>query len=468
MKKNYVLLAVILAVGLAPLLVGAVSFDEDDFKRARKEAEQGDPKAALALGMMYHSGEGTPQNYNEAVNWYRRAADQGNLIAQNSLGVMYLNGHGVRENPAEAVRWIRAAANQGNPRAQINLGHLFARGKGVPRNFNEASRWYHRAAEQGDAEAQVNLGQLYAEGQQVPRNLVVACKWFLLAAAQGDSDGISERDDLTPKLTMTQLTEAQRLAAAFTPRRDPAATGTPKASGTGFIVTTDGHVLTAYHVVEEATDIIVHTRKLKFAARLVKADKTNDIALLKIIGAFAPTPTNATTLLATGTRLNRPTSKGPLLGVTSNFRPLTVATKDGAKLGDAVSTLGFPNIQIQGREPKFTRGEINSLAGIKDDARYFQISAPVQPGNSGGPLLDGSGQVIGMVLSRLNDLTLLKATGSVPQNVNYALKSSRLLTLLKSLPAVSTPAPNAAGETKVETGDWLGAAHDSILLIEVF
>jgi S1-C subfamily serine protease len=234
-------------------------------------------------------------------------------------------------------------------------------------------------------------------------------------------------------------------------------------------VTKEGHLLTAYHVVEEATNIVVRTKKMQFAARLIKADKTNDIALLKIIGAFASPPTNVATKPFAGTSAAKPVAKGPLLGVASTFRPLTVAAEDSVKLGDAISTLGFPNIQIQGREPKFTRGEINSLAGIKDDARYFQISAPVQPGNSGGPLLDGSGKVIGMVLSRLNDLTLLKITGSVPQNVNYALKSSRLVTLLKSLPAVKDSLPTTAtNETSVATSDWLTAIPDSIVLIEVY
>lgn len=459
------LLAFIVAVLLSQYLASAVSFDEEDFKRARKEADQGDPNAALALGMMYHTGEGTPQNYDEAVKWYRRAADKGNPIAQNSLGVMYLQGQGVAINYLEAVRLIRAAAEKGNARAQLNLGHMFTQGKGVQVNFNEASRWYNRAAEQGDAEAQVNLGQLYAEGQRVPKNLVIAYKWFLLAAAQGDREGVSERDDLTPTLNKAQLTEAQRLAAAFSARKDPGMAITPSSSGTGFIVTKDGHVLTAYHVVEDAKEIIIRTKRLQFAAKLVKADQTNDIALLKITGAFAPTPTNAAAKAAS--QSVKPVNRGPLLGITSNFRPLIVEANDDVKLGAAVSTLGFPNPEIQGREPKFTRGEINSLAGIKDDAGYFQISAPVQPGNSGGPLLDGSGKVIGMVLSRLNDLTLLKVTGSVPQNVNYALKSSRLVVLLKSLPAVKDNLP-AAGNEEKNASEWLTAAHDSIVLIEVY
>jgi uncharacterized protein len=448
---------------LTQQLAGAVNFDEEDFKRARKDAERGDLDAALALGMMYYAGAGTPQNYDEALKWYRRAAEQGNPVAQNSLGVMYLQGHGVRANPAEGAKWIRAAAEQGDARAQVNLGQLHAQGRGVPLNHREATRWFHRAAEQGDAGAQVTLGQLYAAGRIVPqRDVISAYQWFLLAAAQGEADGISERDALAKKITPAQVTEAQRRAAAFAPRKDPGQPATAKASGTGFIVTRDGHLLTAYHLVESSTNIVARTKQLRFAVRLLKADPTNDIALLKIIGAFAPTPTNSP---VRGGPIQPQISRG-LLRVSSNFRPLTVTDAE-VKLGEPIATLGFPNIQIQGREAKFTRGEINSLAGIKDDARYFQISAPVQPGNSGGPLFDASGKVIGMVLARLNDLTLLKTTGSVPQNVNYALKSGPMLTLLRSLPATGESAPptvDAAGAVD----DWLSAAQDSVVLIEVY
>lgn len=438
----------------------AASFDAEDFKAARKEAEQGDPGGALALGLMYYTGEGTPQNFEEAVKWYRRAADQGNATAQNNLGLMYLKGEGVPVNLAEAVRLIRTAAEKGNPRAQMNLGHLYTDGRGVGRNYADATYWFRRAAEQDDAEAQLNLGRAYEKGLIVARDYVVAYQWYLLAAAKGDDEAATERDELRPKLNQAQIATAQRLAAAFVPRRDPGQSGTPQATGTGFIVTTNGFVLTAYHVVEDSTNIVVRTRKLRFAAQLAKADKTNDIALLRIVGAYAPTPTNSASR-------SGPTSTR-LLRVASNFRALSLLSADDIKVGVPVSTVGFPNVQIQGREPKFTRGEINSLAGIKDDVRYFQVSTPVQPGNSGGPLFNNSGRVIGMVLARLNDITLLKATGSVPQNVNYALKSSRLIALVNSFPAAKNALPAAPDADQADASEWLAAANDSIVLIEVY
>src|SRR5262249_3152458 len=100
-------------------------------------------------------------------------------------------------------------------------------------------------------------------------------------------------------------------------------------------------------------------------------------------------------------------------------------------LGNEVFTIGYPMIDLQGSRPKFTDGKISSLAGIADDPERMQISVPVQPGNSGGPLADPNGDVVGVIVARLNDLAVIEAAGSVPQNVNYAVKGETLARFLK-------------------------------------
>ena len=90
------------------------------------------PTAQFNLGLMYHNGQGVPQDYREAVRWYRMAADQGDADAQFNLGVMYDNGRGVPQDYAEAVRWYRKAADQGYADAQFNLGVMYYNGRGRP------------------------------------------------------------------------------------------------------------------------------------------------------------------------------------------------------------------------------------------------------------------------------------------------------------------------------------------------
>jgi len=121
-----------------------------------------------------------------------------------------------------------------------------------------------------------------------------------------------------------------------------------------------------------------------------------------------------------------------LMKVDGKFNALQIVSSRFAKLGEPVFTVGFPNLSLQGFSPKLTRGDINSLSGIADDPRYFQVSLPVQPGNSGGALVNASGQVIGVVTSRMDDLAAINSTGTIPQNINYAIKSSYLLALLES------------------------------------
>ncbi len=92
---------------------------------------------------------------------------------------------------------------------------------------------------------------------------------------------------------------------------------------------------------------------------------------------------------------------------------------------------------MQGFAPKLAKGEIASLAGAQDDARHFQISAPIQSGNSGGAPVDERGNVIGVVVAKLSQQAALATSGTLAENVNYAVKSSYLLSFLESVPEVA-------------------------------
>ena len=415
----------------------------------RMAADQGYAMAESFLGLFYYSGLGFPQDYAEGAKWYRKAAEQGEAKAQGLLGFCYDTGKGVAQDYAEAVKWYRKAAEQGDAMGQFSLGISYETGRSVPQDYVEAVKWLRRSAQQGEAIAQCQLGRLYSLGRGVPQDYVEAFKWFNLAAAQNDADGIHLRDSLsaTDSITPAQIAEGQRLSREFVARKEGGASNRgdgqeavvggnlPRATGTGFFVTEDGYLLTCFHVVLDAARITVRTKAGTLAAKLVKADKANDLALLKVAGKFLPLP---------------------------------IGLSRGMKLGESVFTIGFPNIELQGFAPKLTKGEISSLTGMQDDPREFQISVAVQPGNSGGPLVNQYGNVVGIVAAQLADIATLETTGSLPQNVNYAVKSSVLNVLLESLPEISAklPAPNPTKDRKFE--DVEKDAEEAVALVLVY
>jgi hypothetical protein len=403
---------------------------EEDYKQAIKwyikSAEQGYAMAQFNLGAMYDKGEGVTQDYKEALKWYMKAAEQGDADAQCNLGVKYSKDEGVTQDYKEAFKWYMKAAEQGNALAQGKLGVMYDEGKGVEQNYKQSFEWHFKAGEQGFAPSQHLLGLMYAQGKGVIEDYVEAYKWFLLAGMNGRD--VSEiKEILKKEMTLEQIALAQQKAKEFVAAREKTSAkdkeGTSSgltASGTGFFISKEGYLLTAAHVVQNAATIQVFWQSKVLSAQQVFIDKELDLAVLKVRG-------------------------------TDLFPALPLAGSSDIKTGDTVFTVGFPQIQIQGAESKYTDGSISALTGIGNNPKFFQISVPVQPGNSGGPLLDTKGRVIGIVISRLDDVQMLLATGSIPQNVNYALKGSFVLSLLESVPDVSGKLEKSVDMNKTET-----------------
>jgi len=420
----------------------------------RKAVDQENAAAQYSLGWCYDHGEGVPKDDAEAMKWYRKAADQENAAAQFALGQCYLNGVGVLQDKVEAMKWYRKAAEQryadAQYNAQYNLGWCYYNGEGVQKDAAEAVKWYRKAAEQGYALAQFALGQCYLNGKGVPKDDIEAYKWYNLAAAQGQEYAAKLRDSLTEQMTPQQIAEGQRRASLFVAGKEnkgkgaaaatPDMADTPKGNGTGFFVA-PGYLLTSHHVVKDADAIKIVTGESLRRAKIVKADPANDLALLKLL---------------------------PPDGARFAVPSLPVLASRNVQLGDAVVTLGFPNIDMQGVEPKLTRGEINSLAGLHDDPRYFQMSVAVQPGNSGGPLVDLCGNVVGMVAARLSDRAALKTSGMLPQNVNYALKSSFILAFLDTVAEVTGKLPEPHREKERKFADVVKEVQQATVMVLVY
>jgi S1-C subfamily serine protease len=111
--------------------------------------------------------------------------------------------------------------------------------------------------------------------------------------------------------------------------------------------------------------------------------------------------------------------------------PLAFRERPPVRRGDTVVTYGFPLTGILSSGPTLTTGDVSALSGLRDNPLQYQISAPVQPGNSGGPLLDAQGHVVGVVTSKLNAARIAQMTGGdIPQNVNFAVKGAEALAFL--------------------------------------
>jgi len=182
--------------------------------------------------------------------------------------------------------------------------------------------------------------------------------------------------------------------------RLPAEGERPTSSGTGFVVA-DGKILTNNHVVDECGRMVVRNAAgTRFPARVDVVDRRRDLALMTV-----------------------PASVGP---------PLTFRDNPPVQRGEDVVTYGFPLSGLLSSGPTLTTGDVSALSGLRDNPNNLQISAPVQPGNSGGPLLDSQANVIGVVVSKLNAARIAEMTGGdIPQNVNFAVKGTEALSFLR-------------------------------------
>jgi len=134
------------------------------------------------------------------------------------------------------------------------------------------------------------------------------------------------------------------------------------------------------------------------------------------------------------------------------------------RLGENVYAFGFPLSGFLSTSGNFTSGNVTAEAGPKDDARILQVSAPVQVGNSGGPLLDRTGQVVGVVVSTLNALVAFAVAKDIPQNVNFAIKSNIVELFLETQ---GVQLPTARGENKLlEPADVADVAKAISVAIE--
>jgi S1-C subfamily serine protease len=218
-------------------------------------------------------------------------------------------------------------------------------------------------------------------------------------------------NNLRRELVRDIVTSQRRAPTAPSPVKSPEPDPIPErpsvTSGTAFFVGGEGQLLTNNHVVRECKTIFVTSNAGNSVAGTVYArDATNDLALVK----------------------------------TDLKQTRQAAWRQGARLGEAVAAFGYPFATVLASSGNFTVGHITALSGLGDDSRFIQISAPIQPGNSGGPLLDHSGNLVGVVTGKLDEVKF-----NFPQNVNFAINASVVSAFLSSN-SINSADPISSGQ----------------------
>jgi S1-C subfamily serine protease len=244
--------------------------------------------------------------------------------------------------------------------------------------------------------------------------------------------GVANAGDFSaPKPAVAKPAAAAANAPADANPSAPKSAKNTSQSGTGFVISSSGHVVTNNHVVAGCVgDIHGNLNgESPVALRVVSSDETNDLALLQAPGSF---------------------------------KEVATIRDKAIHPGDTVVAIGYPFHGLLTSDFTVTTGIVSSLSGVFNDTRYLQISAAVQPGNSGGPLLDTNGQIVGMVAAKLNALKIAKATGDIPENINFAIKTGMIRDFLDNS---VVPYQTSQANNELKTADIARNARAYTLLI---
>jgi S1-C subfamily serine protease len=231
-----------------------------------------------------------------------------------------------------------------------------------------------------------------------------------------------ENERLQKKIARLEKEKKQKPKTKQVAKKEPQPTQEPKlsTSGSGFFISRSGHIITNHHIVNKCKKVTVGDNAQKQVdTRVIETDRENDLALLKISSLKMASVETKSLIKKLGITVVPLASDG-------------LMRSEDVELGEDVLVSGYPYGEIFSNSIKVTKGIVSANRGLGDDTGQFQIDAAVQPGNSGGPIYDENGNIVGVVVSQLNKMKFAKATGSMPENVNFGIKASTVRQFLNA------------------------------------
>lgn len=362
----------------------------------------------------------------KAREWLQNAAKQGHPQAALELAeALTAEKFGWGDETA-AYKYLSQAADANVLGGQTGVAWAYFKGLGVAKDYAKAYTWSLKAATHPTASpgrmagAQRFLAFLLGQGLGVERDPVLAYAWANVSSATGDKAAKEILNELEGVLDVAQIREAQQISGAWSVGQDmrrlsgasanASSAGTSEASGagragtkavatgTGFFINADGMIVTSHHVVGKCSEIKVPA--LGKQATLLTSDQANDLAVLKTDGRV-----EVSARLADASKLRQ---------------------------GQEIAAFGFPLDGYLPAAGNISTGLLSALSGPGNNSSLIQISTPVQQGSSGGPVLNMSGEVVGVVVGKADAIRIAKVTGDILQNVNFAVSVGTLRGFLEA------------------------------------
>ena len=353
---------------------------KQSFKWLMESAVEGNRDAQLEIGDMYYFGQWVTKNYEQAFKWSMKSAKQGNARAQHAIGGMYFYGRGVKKDYKKAFEWFIKSSRNDYVDVQPIIGYMYDNGYGVKKDYQKAFEWFMKSAGNCLPVGQYNVGVMYANGRGVKKNYINAYAWYSLASSNG-YDASEAIEKIETKMSKNQIAMAQE----YHPFESKEKSKVRDSVGTGLFVSSS-RVLTNHHVISSCKDIELMRKGYASIAKVIAKDANSDLAILEVDRA--------------------------------NSSSLKFGTDKGVRIGDKIAVLGYP-LDV-GASIQLATGNISALTDLAEDTTRLQMSAPVQPGNSGGPLLDTNGHIVGVVYAMVEK----SISGRLTQSVNLAIKAN--------------------------------------------